>query len=63
MVRIGFTVDNYKGLKFKTTFGIELTNEHWDYYLDPISTSDGRGTKGRVERVSHETSNGCLRIC
>ena len=46
---LGFTVDIYKGLKFKTTFGIELTNEHWDYYLDPISTSDGRGTKGRVE--------------
>ena len=46
---LGFTVDILKGLKFKTTFGIELTNEHWDYYLDPISTSDGRGTKGRVE--------------
>ena len=46
---LGFTVDIFKGLKFKTTFGIELTNEHWDYYLDPISTSDGRGTKGRVE--------------
>ncbi|HJD92083.1 MAG TPA: TonB-dependent receptor, partial [Bacteroides coprosuis] len=45
----GFTLDIYKGLKFKSNFGLELTNEHWDYFLDPISTSDGRGTKGRVQ--------------
>ena len=46
---IGFTVDLCKGLQFKTTFGIDLNNEHWDYFLDPTSTSDGRSTKGRVE--------------
>lgn len=46
---LGMTVDLWKGLKFKSTFGIDLYNEHWDYFLDPISTSDGRSTKGRVE--------------
>lgn len=46
---LGFTVDLYKGLKFKTTFGIDLTNARWDYFLDPVATSDGRATKGRVE--------------
>ena len=59
---LGFTVDIYKGLKFKTTFGIELTNEHWDYYLDPdfnFRTDAGyKRTCGRG--VSHETSNGCF---
>lgn len=46
---LGFTFDILKGLKFKSTFGIDLSNNHWDYFLDPKSTSDGRGTKGRVE--------------
>ena len=46
---LGFTFDILKGLKFKSTFGIDLSNSHWDYFLDPKSTSDGRGTKGRVE--------------
>lgn len=60
---LGFTVDILKGLKFKTTFGIELTNEHWDYYLDPISTSDGRGTKGRVEESFSRNFEWLLKIC
>lgn len=46
---LGLTIDLWKGLKFKSTFGIDLNNEHWDYFLDPVSTSDGRSTKGRVE--------------
>ena len=46
---LGFTFDILKGLQFKSTFGIDLSNNHWDYFLDPKSTSDGRGTKGRVE--------------
>lgn len=46
---LAMTVDICKGLKFKSTFGIDLDEEHWDYYLDPTSTSDGRSTKGRVE--------------
>lgn len=45
----GLTIDLYKGLQLKSTFGIDLNNEHWNYYLDPTSTSDGRSTKGRVE--------------
>lgn len=44
----GFTVGILRGLKSKITFGIELTSGHWDYCLDPISTSGGRGTRGRV---------------
>jgi TonB-linked outer membrane protein, SusC/RagA family/TonB-dependent outer membrane receptor, SusC/RagA subfamily, signature region len=43
------TVDILKGLKFKSRFGIDLNNSHWNYYLDPERTSDGRSTKGRVE--------------
>lgn len=46
---LGFTFDILKGLQFKSTFGIDLSNNHWDYFLDHKSTSDGRGTKGRVE--------------
>lgn len=46
---LGMTINILKGLKFKSTFGIDLNNEHWDYFLDPVSTSDGRSTKGRVE--------------
>lgn len=45
-------IDIYKGLKFKSTFGIDFYNERWDYFLDPFSTSDGRSTKGRVEESS-----------
>lgn len=46
---LALTIDLYKGLKFKTMFGIDLTNTRWDFYLDPKSTSDGRSTKGRAE--------------
>lgn len=35
-----------KGLTYKSSFGIDLNNEHWNYYLDPFSTSDGRSSKG-----------------
>src|SRR3712207_5462774 len=45
----GATLHLAKGLTWKTTFGIDLNNERWNYYLDPVSTSDGRATKGRVE--------------
>jgi TonB-linked SusC/RagA family outer membrane protein len=45
----GVTVDILKGLRFKSTFGIDLYNEHWHYYLDPTSTSDGLATKGSVQ--------------
>lgn len=46
---LAFTFDLYKGLKLKSTFGMDIYNEHWDYYLDPYSTADGRGNKGQVE--------------
>lgn len=46
---LGLVFDLAKGLQFKSTFGINLSNEHWDYFLDPNSTSDGRASKGRVE--------------
>nr|WP_255406449.1 TonB-dependent receptor [Prevotella sp. KH2C16] len=48
----GVTVHLAKGLNWKTTFGLDLNNERWNYYLDPVSTSDGRSTKGRVEESS-----------
>lgn len=46
---ITFTFDIYEGLKLKSTFGTDIYSEHWNYYLDPVSTQDGRSTKGRVE--------------
>ncbi len=49
---LGLTFHLAKKLDLKTTFGIDLNNERWNYYLDPISTSDGRSTKGRVEESS-----------
>lgn len=46
---LGLTFNLYKGLKFKSTFGLNLNNIHWNYFMDPTSTSDGRSSKGRVE--------------
>ena len=37
-----------RNLSFKTTYSIDLNNSRDDYYLDPVSTSDGRSTKGAV---------------
>ena len=37
-----------RNLSFKTTYSIDLNNSRNDYYLDPVSTSDGRSTKGAV---------------
>ncbi|MDD2798336.1 MAG: TonB-dependent receptor [Bacteroidales bacterium] len=39
----------YKGLNFKSNFGLDLTNTKHNYYLDPLSTVDGRNTKGIVQ--------------
>ncbi len=38
-----------KNLNYKVSFGIDETNSRSLFYLDPISNSDGRSTKGRVE--------------
>lgn len=46
---VGAVVHILKGLNFKTTFDIDINSEHWNYYLDPVTTSDGRATKGRSE--------------
>lgn len=45
----GLTFDIYKGLKLKTTFGLNMRHENWSYYLDPLTTQDGRGTKGKAQ--------------
>ena len=29
-------LDLYKGLKLKSTFGVDLNNEQWNYYLNPL---------------------------
>lgn len=36
------------GLTFRSAGSIDLSNSRNDYYLDPVSTSDGRSTKGYV---------------
>lgn len=38
-----------KNSNYKISFGIDETNSRNLFYLDPISNSDGRSTKGRVE--------------
>lgn len=37
-----------KNLNFKTMLSVDINNGRDDYYLDPVSTSDGRSTKGSV---------------
>ncbi|MDR1623706.1 MAG: TonB-dependent receptor [Tannerellaceae bacterium] len=37
-----------KNLHFKTSFGIDETNARSLFYLDPVSSSEGRSTKGYV---------------
>ncbi|MDD3727156.1 MAG: TonB-dependent receptor [Dysgonamonadaceae bacterium] len=46
---LAFTIDLYKGLKLKSTFGLDVYNEHWGYYMDPFTTAEGRNTRGKVE--------------
>ncbi|MGV8092935.1 MAG: TonB-dependent receptor [Mangrovibacterium sp.] len=46
-LNLDFTIK--KKLHYKVNFGIDETNSRSLYYLDPISNSDGRSTKGRVE--------------
>ncbi len=36
----------YKGLKFKSNFGIDYFNHKYDYYLDAFSTTPGRNDHG-----------------
>lgn len=43
------TIKLFKGLSFKSNFGIDLTNDKSNYFLDPVSSADGRSSKGRVE--------------
>lgn len=38
-----------KNLHYKANFGIDENNSRSLFYLDPVSNSDGRSTKGRVE--------------
>ena len=37
-----------KNFKLKSTFSVDLANLRHDYYLDPVSTSDGRAVNGMV---------------
>ena len=38
----------FDGFSYKVTYSIDLNDSRSDYYLDPISTSDGRGVNGEV---------------
>jgi len=38
-----------ENLSYKSSFGIDENNSRSLFYLDPLSNSDGRSTKGRVE--------------
>ena len=37
-----------KDVKFKSTVSVDLSNDRNDYWLDPVSTSDGRAVNGYV---------------
>lgn len=50
---LALNVKPFKGFNWKVSFSMDMNNSRDDYYLDPISTSDGRSTKGSVsESVS-----------
>jgi TonB-linked SusC/RagA family outer membrane protein len=36
----------YKGLSYKTRFGVDYSSYQWDYFLDPVQTSWGRANNG-----------------
>lgn len=38
----------FKGFNYRISYSMDLNNSRSDYYLDPLSTSDGRSTKGYV---------------
>ncbi|MDR0507312.1 MAG: SusC/RagA family TonB-linked outer membrane protein [Dysgonamonadaceae bacterium] len=38
-----------RNLHYKASFGINEVNSLAHYYLDPVSSSDGRSTKGRID--------------
>lgn len=38
----------FNGFVFRSSGSLDLSNSRNDYYLDPVSTSDGRSTKGYV---------------
>lgn len=38
----------FDGFSYKVTYSMDLNSSRSDYYLDPISTSDGRGVNGEV---------------
>ena len=45
----------FKGLKFKSNTGVDITSRRWDYYLDPIRTNFGRQNNGigRSDNSTH----------
>lgn len=52
---LALNVKPFKGFDYKVSFSLDLSNYRSDYYLDPVSTSDGRSTKGYVsESVSRD---------
>lgn len=48
-------VSLFKGLKFKSGTGVDITAHRWDYYLDPIRTNFGRQNHGigRSDNSNH----------
>ena len=45
----------FKGLKFKSNTGVDITSHRWDYYLDPVRTNFGRQNNGigRSDNSTH----------
>lgn len=51
---VSLDIKPFKGFVYKISYSLDINDSRDDYYLDPLSTSDGRSTKGYVsESVSN----------
>ena len=48
---LSLTVKPFRGFDWKIAYSMDLDNSRNDHYLDPLSTSDGRSTKGYVSEA------------
>jgi TonB-dependent starch-binding outer membrane protein SusC len=50
----------FQGFHYKITYSMDLNNSRDDYYLDPLTTSDGRSTKGYVSESTSRNAEWLL---
>ena len=50
----------FEGFNYRVSYSTDLSNSRSDYYLDPLSTSDGRSTNGYVSESGSRNSEWLL---